>query len=230
MGMKERREREKEELRGKILDAARELFVAEGYDAVTMRKIAQAIEYSPTAIYLHFRDKQAVVDAICDTDFLKLATRFRKIAEIADPIDRLRAAGHAYADFAMKHPNHYRLMFMTPHPPCDPERSALDVGNRDEDAYAFVHWTVSEAIAQGRIREELDDPDLVAQMVWAAIHGWVSLRMTKNNEAWVDWRPTKRSIEAMVEMTIRGVVRTVAEGRALPSSKAPGQLARRAKR
>lgn len=205
MGLKERREREREAVRRKILDAARELFISEGYEAVTMRKIAQAIEYSPTAIYLHFRDKKAVMDAICDADFLKLAVRFRKIAEIGDPMARLRAAGHAYADFAMKHPNHYRLMFMTPHPPHDPEASAIDVGNRDEDAYAFVLWTASAAIAQGRIREELADPDLVAQMVWAAIHGWVSLRMTKCNEVWVDWRPTKRSIEAMVEMTIRGI-------------------------
>lgn len=211
MGLKERREREKETVRTKILDAARELFVAEGYDAVTMRKIAAKIEYSPTAIYLHFRDKQAVMNAICDADFLKLATRFRKIAEIADPIERLRAAGLAYADFAMKHPNHYRMMFMTPHPPHDPETSAIEVGNRDQDAYAFVLWTASEAIAQGRIRPELDDPELLAQIVWAAIHGWVSLRMTKCNEAWVDWRPTRRSVEAVVEMTLNGVVRSAPE-------------------
>jgi AcrR family transcriptional regulator len=207
MGHKERREREKQAVRTKILDAARELFIDQGYEAVTMRKIAQAIEYSPTAIYLHFRDKKAVMDAICDADFLKLATRFRRIAEIADPIERLRAAGFAYADFAMKHPNHYRLMFMTPHPPHDPQTSAIDVGNRDEDAYAFVLWTATEAIAQGRIREEISDPQLLAQMVWSSIHGWVSLRMTKCNEKWVDWRPTKRSIEAMVEMTVRGVAR-----------------------
>jgi AcrR family transcriptional regulator len=206
MGHKERREREKQAVRTKILDAARELFIDQGYEAVTMRKIAQAIEYSPTAIYLHFRDKKAVMDAICDADFLKLATRFRRIAEIADPIERLRAAGFAYADFAMKHPNHYRLMFMTPHPPHDPQTSAIDVGNRDEDAYAFVLWTATEAIAQGRIREEISDPQLLAQMVWSSIHGWVSLRMTKCNEKWVDWRPTKRSIEA-VEMTVRGVAR-----------------------
>lgn len=211
MGLKERREREKEAVRTKILDAAREMFVAEGYEAVTMRKIAGKIEYSPTAIYLHFRDKQAVMNAICDADFLKLATRFRKIAEIADPIERLRAAGLAYADFAMKHQNHYRMMFMTPHPPHDPETSAIEVGNRDQDAYAFVLWTASEAIAQGRIRPELDDPELLAQIVWAAIHGWVSLRMTKCNEAWVDWRPTRRSVEAVVEMTLHGVVRSAPE-------------------
>lgn len=207
MGTIERRVREKEELRGKILDAARELFVAEGYEAVTMRKIALAIEYSPTAIYLHFRDKKAVIHALCDADFLKLATRFRKIAEVADPIERLRAAGFAYADFAMRHPNHYRLMFMTPHPPHTPEESAIEVGNRDQDAYAFVLWTAGEAIAQGLLRSDLDDPDLVAQIVWSAVHGWVSLRMTKGNEPWVDWRPQKRSIEAVVDVTVRGLLR-----------------------
>lgn len=207
MGTKERREREKGAMRAAILDAARELFVAHGYEAVTMRKIADRIEYSPTAIYLHFRDKKAVMDAICDADFLELAKRFRKIAEIVDPLERLRAAGLAYSDFALKHPNHYRLMFMTPHPPHRPEESAIEHGNRDQDAYAFVLWTVTEAIQQGRVRPELDDPELVAQMVWAAVHGWVSLRMTKGNEEWVDWRPTKRSVEAMVDLTIRGIAR-----------------------
>lgn len=207
MGLKERREREKEVVRGKILDAARELFVAEGYEAVTMRKIAQAIEYSPTAIYLHFRDKEAVINAICDTDFLQLATRFRKIAEVADPIARLRASGLAYADFALRHPNHYRLMFMTPHPPHSPEESVIEVGNRDQDAYAFVLWTAGEAIAQGLLRPELDDAELVAQIVWSAVHGWVSLRMTKCNEPWVDWRPQKRSIEAVIDVSIRGILR-----------------------
>jgi AcrR family transcriptional regulator len=162
MGTRERRVREKEAVKARILDAARELFVAHGYEAVTMRKIADRIEYSPTAIYLHFRDKKAVMDAICDADFLELAKRFRKIAEIADPLERLRASGLAYSDFALKHPNHYRLMFMTPHPPHRPEESAIEHGNRDQDAYAFVLWTVTEAIAQGRVRPELDDPELVA--------------------------------------------------------------------
>jgi AcrR family transcriptional regulator len=208
VGTIERREREKKVLRTKILDVARELFVAEGYEAVTMRKIAQAIEYSPTAIYLHFRDKKAVINAICDADFLKLAARFRKIAQLADPIERLRAAGLAYADFAMRHPNHYRLMFMTPHPPHLPEESVIEHGNRDQDAYAFVLWTAEEAIALGRLRSGLDDPQLVAQIVWSAVHGWVSLRMTKCNEPWVDWRPQKRSIEAVVDVTLRGILRT----------------------
>ena len=80
MGITERREREKEEVRGRILDAARDLFARDGYDAVTMRKIAEAIEYSPTAIYLHFKDKDTLVRELCNADFDSLARAFQKIA------------------------------------------------------------------------------------------------------------------------------------------------------
>ena len=75
MGITERREREKEEVRKKILDAARELFATEGYERVTMRKVAEAIEYSPTTIYHHFEDKDDLVRALCLADFAPAARR-----------------------------------------------------------------------------------------------------------------------------------------------------------
>jgi AcrR family transcriptional regulator len=207
MGTKERREREREEVRTKILDAARVLFVEQGYEAVTMRKIAAAIEYSPTAIYLHFKDKESIVRELCDTDFAHLASRFRKIGRTADPIERLRGAGRAYADFGAKHPNHYRLMFMTPHPPHDPASSKIDVGNPEQDAYAFLKWTVGEAIAQGQLRAGLDDVELVSQIVWAGIHGIVSLRLSKHNEPWVAWRAERKTVDLMIDTLIRGLAR-----------------------
>jgi AcrR family transcriptional regulator len=206
MGVKERRQRERSELRRKILAAARELFVEKGYEAVTMRQIAARIEYSATAIYLHFRDKKAVMDALCDQDFLALARRFRKIAAVADPIERLRQAGQAYSAFALAHPNHYRLMFMTPHPPHLPEESAIEQGNPDQDAYAFLEWTATQAIASGRLRPELDDPQLVSQLMWSGIHGVVSLLIVKGSEPWIDWRPQRELAAAMCELTIRGLL------------------------
>ena len=148
MGTTERREREKQELRDRILDAARTLFAEQGYDAVTMRKIAEKIEYSPTAIYFHFKDKQTLLQELCDTDFGALAHEFQKIARIADPIERLRQIGRAYVGFAIEFPNHYRLMFMTPSKATlGPEGSRLAHGNPEEDAYAFLRATVAEAIA-----------------------------------------------------------------------------------
>ena len=117
MGVAERREREREEVRQKILDAARELFMSEGYEKVTMRRIAEAIEYSPTAIYLHFEDKDDLVLALCREDFGRLLAVFEKAELPRDPVDRIRQLGRAYARFGLENPNHYRFMFMTPRSP-----------------------------------------------------------------------------------------------------------------
>jgi AcrR family transcriptional regulator len=207
LGIKERREREKAEIREKILEAARDLFVSEGYEAVSMRKIADRIEYSPTAIYLHFKDKEAVMRELCDVDFLALAHELTEIAGIADPLERLHATGTAYARFALEHPNHYRLMFMTPHPPLGEEERLIRKGNPEEDAYAFLKGIIAEGVAAGRFRPGLDDSELLAQVMWAGVHGVVSLQIAKCNDDWVDWRPEEERIGLMVETLIRGLVR-----------------------
>lgn len=205
MGPIERRAREREEIRSRILDAAREMFVSEGYEAVTMRRIADRIEYSPTAIYFHFKDKEALLRELCETDFRRLAEVFTSIAKVADPIERLRKAGLAYIDFATKYPNHYRLMFMTPHPPIDPSQIEIAKGNPEEDSYAFVKAIVSDAIAQKRLRRELKDVDLVAQTVWAGVHGVAALHIAKGNDPWCEWKPMKKQSELMVDTLIRGI-------------------------
>ena len=205
MGTKERREREREAIRDKILDAARELFVNEGYDAVTMRKIAQRIEYSPTAIYFHFKDKSEVMRELCDRDFAQLAQQLREIATLPDPVERLRATGRGYVQFALHFPNHYRLMFMTPRPECDEAESAIERGNPEEDAYAFLRATIDDCIAQGRFHREFTDADLLAQTMWAGMHGVVSLSIAKENDDWVDFRPAVERAELMSEALIRGL-------------------------
>jgi AcrR family transcriptional regulator len=113
MGSRERREREREDTRERILDAAREMFAERGIDAVTMRAIADRIEYTPTAIYHHFRDKEALISELCDRDYRALAHHFQTVAQIEDPVERFRRLGQAYVEFALAHPNHYRFMFMT---------------------------------------------------------------------------------------------------------------------
>jgi AcrR family transcriptional regulator len=208
LGTTERRERERQELRERILDAARTLFAEQGYDAVTMRKIAEKIEYSPTAIYFHFKDKQTLLQELCDTDFGALAHEFQKIARITDPIDRLRQIGRAYVGFAIAYPNHYRLMFMTPSKASlNPDSSRLAKGNPEEDAYAFLRATVSEAIAAGRMRAELSNADLVSQMVWAGTHGVVSLHISNCDDSWIDWYDARETAHALIETMLRGLVR-----------------------
>src|SRR5258708_13353009 len=119
MGLQERREREKKELRQEILDAARDLFVREGFENVSMRKIAEKIEYSPTTIYLYFQDKADLLDCICEETFARLIKKQSVLDQtIADPLDRLRKNLRGYIEFGFKPPNHYKVAVMMS-PPSD---------------------------------------------------------------------------------------------------------------
>jgi AcrR family transcriptional regulator len=210
MGVRERRERERQETREKILDAARELFVAEGYEGVSMRKIADKIEYSPTAIYVHFKDKDELFMEVCHEDFRLLAQSFLAIEKIADPIERLQKIGQAYIEFGLKNPNHYRTMFMTGHPVLPETEAAMrdqGKGNPEEDAYEFLLGTVTEALKAGRFREELKDAHLLAQTMWAGVHGVISLQIAKNEDPWVPWRSLKKRAEAMLDGLLTGLLK-----------------------
>lgn len=206
MGSKERRERERVELKEKILAAARELFVEEGYEAVTMRKIAERIEYSPTALYLHFETKDDILRELCDEDFRALAGHFAGISTLPDPLARLRAAGHAYVQFGLSYPNHYRLMFMTPHPRQEGEESAIAKGDPDQDSYAFLKGILADCVEGGLFRPELQDLELLAQVVWAAVHGVVSIEIAKANDDWVDWRPFEVRAEFLLDALLNGLL------------------------
>src|ERR1700751_2570880 len=127
MGVKERREREKSETRDKILDAARELFVTEGFEGVSMRKVAEKIEYSPTAIYVHFADKQELFHELCRQDFAHLQEVMKGAEMPEDPIERLQQIGRSYIEFGVRFPNHYAFMFMTPHPPHEPDEEDREI-------------------------------------------------------------------------------------------------------
>lgn len=206
MGTKERRARERQQARDSILDAARELFIEEGFDAVTMRKVAERAEYSPTAIYVHFKDKEALMRELCTLDFQALAQAFQKVAQIEDPIERLRQNGVAYLEFAKKYPNHYRLMFMTPRPE-DFEADTSYKGNVQQDAYAFLVSVVRDAMDKGAFRPEWKDPELLGQILWAGLHGLIALHLVGGRDKWVDWRPLDVAAPAIFDALYRGVLR-----------------------
>jgi AcrR family transcriptional regulator len=204
VGPANRREREKEELRRKILDTSRRLFAEHGYEAVTMRTIAEAIEYTPRTIYLHFKDKEDLIRELCREDFRTFGEDLGKLAALPHPLERLRAAGHAYVAFAAQYPHHYKLMFMTPPPPKDPE-SDCGKGDPEEDAYALIWSASKEAMEKGLIRPDWSDPHLVAQTLWSGIHGVISLTITHANDPWVPWVPTQTRVDAMLDVLVRGI-------------------------
>ena len=208
MGVKERREREKSETRDKILDAARELFVTEGYEGVSMRKVADRIEYSPTAIYVHFADKTELFRELCHRDYARLAEVFQSSVISSDPVERLRQIGAIYMDFGIKYPNHYKFMFMTPHPPHEPDDVDREMmGNPEQDAYAFLKWAVQQAIDAGTFRDELQDAELISQTLWASVHGVISLQIAKGSDPWVDWRPFEQRARMMVDLPLQAMLR-----------------------
>jgi len=207
MGSAERREREAAETRQRIVDAARDLFVANGYDATSMRAIAKRIEYTPTAIYHHFESKEALLDELCSHDFRALAATFQKVGKVEDPVERIDRIGEAYVEFALEHPMHYQFMFMTVRPPPGDGHDVAK-GDPTEDAYAFLRAAVEEVIRSGRFLPEYDDPDQVAQILWGALHGLISLRIAKAHDPWVDFTDVRKTAALARRALFRGLLKS----------------------
>lgn len=112
MGIKERQERERESIRTAILEAARDLFVAEGYSHVSIRKIAERIEYSPASIYSYFPSKDDIFFALAEEGFRLLYDLGERAAVGPDPLTRLKAQLRAFYQFSTDHPEHFALMFL----------------------------------------------------------------------------------------------------------------------
>ncbi len=200
MGIVERREREREEVRRKILDSARDLFASEGYDRVTMRRIAEAIEYSPTTIYNHFEDKDDLVSALCEEDFRRLLLAFEGQTPPADPVEWIRQLGRAYAAFGLQNPNHYRFMFMTPAKfQRVPEPSGSGI-----ESFRLFRSAVEKAIASGQFRP--GDPQAAAQVLWSSLHGAVALLITLLDQHWPEGAPPPDLVERVIENGIRGLL------------------------
>ena len=206
MGSLERRSRERADTRQRILDAAREMFVRHGYDATTMRAIAERIEYTPTAIYHHFKNKEALLAELCAADFRALAAAFQKIGRIEDPIERLRRSGRAYVQFGLDHPMQYQLMFMTQRPTEVDDQIHSD--NPSESAYAFLQQTCADAIATGKVREDYRDANELALMAWSSLHGMLSLRIVMGEEDWIAWRDAKTTATRICDALLEGVLKT----------------------
>jgi AcrR family transcriptional regulator len=189
------------------LDAARELFVTRGIEAVSMREIAKKINYSATTLYNHFADKEAILQAVCDKDFLKLASGMREVMQLPDLIARIKALSQGYAMFALQNPNHYRLMFMTPRAPCNLDITTIQQGNTEQDAYAQLTLVVKEAFDAELFKPEITNFELIAQTLWASTHGVCSLEIALGNETWVNWHEIETRLSLMQNAILLGLLR-----------------------
>ena len=181
------------------------MFVQQGYAGTTMRAIAAKIGYTPTAIYHHFKDKDALVAELAGVDFRALAHALQQTGTVGDPLDRLEKIGAAYVEFGLTHPMQYQFLFMTRRPNGGaPGGRARDPG---EDAYGFLHQTCAAVIATGRLRPEFTDPDELAQMCWGSLHGLVALQVAKGDDPAIPWRDVRQTAARSRATTLRGLLR-----------------------
>jgi AcrR family transcriptional regulator len=201
MGTAERRAREKASLRGEILDAARQMFAEEGYEQVSMRRLAERIEYSPTTIYLYFEDKDDLFRAVCEETFGKLVRRLEKHRQQLedDPVTWLRAGLREYIEFGLKHPEHYTVAFMRRPKEETPEQ--FD-GSAGQEAFDILREAVAACVDAGRFREV--DREVAAQVLWMGVHGLVALLIAKKG---FPFAPRSVLVEEQLETMIRGLLK-----------------------
>lgn len=204
MGTTQRREREKTEFREEVLKAARAIVLAEGFGALSMRKIAEAIDYSPGTIYLYFESRDDIAHELVHRGFRELVGALAPAAELPDPRARLFDLGDRYVKFGLENPETYRLLFME-----DPTFSAawFDLHGTQESpgdqALGFLEACFDDLRAQKRLLS--DAPSAVlAETLWAAVHGIVSLKLLCHDHPQT---PAAQLYEVMGAALLNGLVK-----------------------
>jgi AcrR family transcriptional regulator len=171
-----------------------------------MRRVAERIDYSPTAIYLHFKDKQELVSSLCDETFARLVHELETLPdEFPDPVVRLRKGMERYVGFGLKHPDHYLPTFVLPLPDhLDPERkqAAASQESNGMRAFACLRNCIADGVKARKLRKL--DPDVAARAAWAGLHGLTSLLIVHETFPWGD---KKAVIAATIDTLIEGLRR-----------------------
>lgn len=184
MGIQERKEKQKLEIRKLILDASMKLFVEEGFQNVTIRRIAELIEYSPTTVYLYFKDKDEIFSGLHDIGFQKMQEFNSNLASIRNPLLRLHKMGENYLQFGMENPEYYSLMFIDSEPM---KKLVVEEGcelwKPGDAAIQRLKETVIECMENGYLAKE--EPLQVSLAIWSFVHGLVSLAVRERLEKFV---------------------------------------------
>jgi AcrR family transcriptional regulator len=179
MGVAERKARDKEELRQLILSAAMRLFAEKGVSNITIRNIADAAEYSIGTVYVYFKDKNAILHALHTQGFTELRNRFQVLMHVGDPMERLKAAGRVYIQFAQEQPDMYNLMFSVEAPIEVVENSPDGKWHEGQATFGFVQQIVTDCMESDHFKGH--DPLALAFLVWGTVHGMCTLAVTKRD-------------------------------------------------
>ncbi len=172
MGIVARKEKQKQEIRQLILDASMKLFVEEGFSHVSVRKIAERIQYSPTTLYLYFKDKNEILFHCCESGFEKMLEQNKSLALIGNPLERLHQMGINYLNFGLTNPEYYDLMFIQDAPMARINEMGEGWSSGDQ-ALEFLKIIIKEAMDKDLLIPA--KVETVALAVWGMVHGLVSL-------------------------------------------------------
>jgi AcrR family transcriptional regulator len=172
MGIKQRRAREKQEVRQGILTAAREIALREGWQAVTIRKVAERIEYSPSMIYEYFASKEAILLELHSEGFRLLALALKTArSSCEDHEERIIGMAEAYWEFAMRNPELYQVMHGMNGVPLDCGEKPIVVQDAfDTTVAALNDWSQTQGI-------DLPEVEDAVEIFRSLLHGLISLRM-----------------------------------------------------
>lgn len=199
-----RSDSDKAQVKQKILTEARKIVVREGFGGLGIRKLAARVGYAPGNIYLYFAGRDDIARAICRQGFAELLAAIQPAAKLAKPLARLKALLTAYSEFALRHPETYKLIFMQ-----DPQfneeifrQTAIDEQDgAGETALGLIVTALEELKGAGKIKKKADTTQL-AEVLWAGVHGVVSLKLI------YPVFPTTRTdvlIETMIQTLLNGV-------------------------
>ncbi|MCP3707662.1 TetR/AcrR family transcriptional regulator [Paraburkholderia sp. CNPSo 3274] len=236
MGIVERKDRElhakhavrAHDQRERILDAARRIVMSEGLVALSMRKIADAIGYSPASLYLYFAGRDEIAEALGREGYAQLLAQLEPLALIADARERLHALAHAYVAYGCDHPQTYGLIFMAHKvrsghvgPAARRQRDARDAADaagapEAGDALAcgaqLFAATLSVLTPASGARIE---GTLLAQSLWATLHGMVMLTLARAGSQQAAPGP-------LIDATLDAWFGARAAAATLPGAQAPG--------
>jgi AcrR family transcriptional regulator len=193
-----RRHQQRLEARRAILDATESILVEEGYEQLSMRRVAARGGYTVPTLYHHFGDKTGLIDELLEERFARLLQRAQRVQLSEDPVENLLRYAAAFVRFGLQHPTHYRLMMTPRQQPSEPPPSA-------EKTRALMEQPLLELARMGRLYS--DDVMACSQAVWALMHGLISLRTSRLNQEW-----SKAQIEVALESMLRGMVRPAKPG------------------
>jgi len=173
MGIPERKAKEKEDLKALILQGAKKLFLEKGIEHTTIRNIADEVEYSVGTVYVYYKDKNAILDDLHKQGFLKLREELRVLFNVSEPMERLKALGRVYMQFALDNIDMYDLMFIKNAPmECLENREGED-WDEGVTTFGVLQTTVEQCIDKGYFKGHKIEPLSLA--IWSCVHGMCSL-------------------------------------------------------